>query len=129
MRRPWCCGKASHHILGAAFRRALAGTPQEHLHEVDITDIYQSARREVFETCPRIELPAKPGEAYVLHRHCLHGVAPWAETASAGAGWTDDRLFPPGMCRGCGGMDRIHLTSCHCLALEVLTDDYGPYEF
>ncbi|WP_171205008.1 hypothetical protein [Ruegeria sp. HKCCA0235A] len=81
---PMVLWEGSHHILGAAFRRALAGTPQERLHEVDITDIYQSARREVFETCPRIELPAKPGEAYVLHRHCLHGVAPWAETASAG---------------------------------------------
>ena len=41
-------------------------------------------RRKVFETCPRIELPAKPGEAYLLHRHCLHGVAPWPDKATAG---------------------------------------------
>jgi len=53
------------------------------LHEVDITEVYQATRREIFETCRRIELPAKPGEAYLLHRHCLHGVAPWGATATA----------------------------------------------
>ena len=76
--------EGSHKILRAAFERALDGHPGDALHLVDITDIYQAARREVFETCPRIELPAKPGEAYLLHRHCLHGVAPWGEGASAG---------------------------------------------
>lgn len=81
---PMVLWEGSHHILGSAFRDALRGTPDEALHEVDVTDIYQAARREVFETCPRIELPAVPGEAYLLHRHCLHGVAPWADTATAG---------------------------------------------
>ena len=76
--------EGSHKILRAAFERALDGHPRDALHLVDITDIYQAARREVFDTCPRIELPAKPGEAYLLHRHCLHGVAPWGESASAG---------------------------------------------
>ncbi|WP_209596883.1 hypothetical protein [Ruegeria sp. HKCCSP351] len=81
---PMVVWDGSHHILRSAFRQALEGMPPEVLHDVDITDIYQSARREVFATCPRIELPAKPGEAYLLHRHCLHGVAPWAEGATAG---------------------------------------------
>ncbi|WP_420586705.1 hypothetical protein [Ruegeria sp.] len=80
---PMVLWEGSHKILRAAFRRALEGHPRDSLHQVDITDIYQEARREVFDTCPRIELPAKPGEAYVLHRHCLHGVAPWGEGASA----------------------------------------------
>lgn len=81
---PLVLWEGSHHILRAAFARALGGHPDNSLHQVDITDIYQAARREVFETCPRIELPAKPGEAYLLHRHCLHGVAPWGANASAG---------------------------------------------
>ncbi|WP_209509313.1 MULTISPECIES: hypothetical protein [unclassified Ruegeria] len=81
---PMVLWEGSHHILGSAFRDALRGTPDEALHEVDVTDIYQAARREVFQTCPRIELPAVPGEAYLLHRHCLHGVAPWADAATAG---------------------------------------------
>lgn len=81
---PMVLWEGSHHILGAAFGDALKDEPPEALHEVDITDIYQAARREVFDTCPRVELPAKPGEAYLLHRHCLHGVAPWADAATAG---------------------------------------------
>ncbi|NVO55712.1 hypothetical protein HW561_07915 [Rhodobacteraceae bacterium B1Z28] len=82
---PMVVWEGSHILLRTAFERALANHPRETLHEVDITDIYQSARREVFETCPRVELPAKPGEAYLLHRHCLHGVAPWGADAIAGS--------------------------------------------
>ena len=40
--------------------------------------------RRVFDTCERVEIAAKPGEAYVAHRLVLHGVAPWAESATAG---------------------------------------------
>lgn len=81
---PMVVWEGSHKILGDAFRRALAGIAPNALGQTDLTDIYQSARREVFERCPRIELPARPGETYVLHRHCLHGVAPWGANASAG---------------------------------------------
>ncbi len=81
---PMVLWEGSHKILSPAFSKALQDTPKETMHEVDITDIYQAARRDVFETCRRIELPAKPGEAYLLHRHCLHGVAPWPDSASAG---------------------------------------------
>ncbi|MEX0328509.1 MAG: hypothetical protein AB3N07_07265 [Ruegeria sp.] len=74
----------SHKILGAAFLEALAEVPRQDWGRTDVTSVYQTARRAVFDSCPRIELPAVPGEAYVLHRHCLHGVAPWGEHASAG---------------------------------------------
>ncbi len=82
---PLVLWEGSHKILQRAFAQALSGHSQDELSQIDVTDAYRAARREVFETCPRIELPARPGEAYVLHRHCLHGVAPWAEGASAGA--------------------------------------------
>ncbi|WP_322866263.1 hypothetical protein U5922_008695 [Aquicoccus sp. G2-2] len=49
---------------------------------VDVTRAYKVARREVFETCRRVELVAGPGEAYVLHRLALHGVAPWSGAAT-----------------------------------------------
>ncbi|MCU9838003.1 hypothetical protein OEZ49_09520 [Ruegeria sp. WL0004] len=81
---PLILWEGSHLILGPALARVMAGHPPEEWHRVDVTDAYQSARREVFETCPRIALHARPGEAYLLHRHCLHGVAPWAEGATAG---------------------------------------------
>ncbi len=82
---PLVLWEGSHKILQRAFAQALSGHSQDEMSQIDVTDAYLAARREVFETCPRIELPARPGEAYVLHRHCLHGVAPWAEEASAGA--------------------------------------------
>lgn len=81
---PMVLWEGSHIPLGTAFETALAGHEKNSLHQVDITEIYQSARREIFDTCRRIELPAIPGEAYLLHRHCLHGVAPWADVATAG---------------------------------------------
>ena len=49
--------------------------------ELDITQAYRTARREVFASCRRLELPAQPGEAYLLHRLTLHGVAPWRATS------------------------------------------------
>ena len=66
--------------LAAAF----AQMPVEQWPGVDVTEIYAAARREVFATCNRLELPAPPGEAYFLHRLALHGLAPW--TAPPGEG-------------------------------------------
>jgi hypothetical protein len=70
-------------LLRAALARALAPHPPETWGEVDLTEAYQTARAEVFRTCPRVELPLRPGEALLLHRHILHGVAPWEEGATA----------------------------------------------
>lgn len=67
----------SHKILRAALLRALQPYPPETWGDVDITSPYQAARREVFATCRRIELAAGPGEATLIHRLALHGVAPW----------------------------------------------------
>ncbi|MFN4192436.1 MAG: hypothetical protein ACK4GM_07235 [Tabrizicola sp.] len=64
-------------ILRKALLGALAPHPPETWGEIDITDAYQTARRQVFASCRRIELPARPGEATLLHRLSLHGVAPW----------------------------------------------------
>jgi hypothetical protein len=70
-------------ILRAALRAALAGHPPEIWGDVDVTEAYQAARAEVFRTCPRLPLPLRPGEAVLLDRLMLHGVAPWAEGARA----------------------------------------------
>lgn len=74
---PLTVWEGSHEILRAALLKALKPHPPAAWGEVDITDPYQQARREVFATCRRIELPARPGEATLLHRLTLHGVAPW----------------------------------------------------
>lgn len=76
---PLVVWEGSHRNLQAALHRAVAGVAPEHWGEVDVTDAYQSARAEVFQTCRRVELPGAPGEAVLLHRHLLHGVAPWKD--------------------------------------------------
>lgn len=64
-------------IVRRHLKAAFAAQPAAPWSSLDITEAYAAARREVFATCPRLELPAQPGEAYLLHRLALHGVAPW----------------------------------------------------
>lgn len=73
----------SHEIMRQRLQSALSAYPEKHWAEVDLTEIYQAARREVFKTCTRREVPTNPGEAVLLHRLILHGVAPWAATDTA----------------------------------------------
>ena len=77
---PFVIWEGSHEIVRAAFVRAFAGHPPEAWSDIDVTDIYHQTRREIFETCARVEIPARPGEAYVIHRLALHGMAPWPDT-------------------------------------------------
>ncbi|NHB78338.1 hypothetical protein [Rhodobacter calidifons] len=74
---PLTVWEGSHDILRAALRKALNPHPPETWGDIDITEAYQAARKDIFATCRRIELHAKPGEATLLHRLTLHGVAPW----------------------------------------------------
>ncbi len=73
----------SHEVMRAAFRDLFNGHPPDTWSEIDVTDVYQGARRHCFEICPRRELPLQPGQAVLLHRLTLHGVAPWAAGAEA----------------------------------------------
>lgn len=74
----------SHLIMQDVFRKAFAHVPPEAWGEIDVTEAYQAARTRVFAECPRVTLPAQPGEATLVHRFALHGVAPWGEGATAG---------------------------------------------
>lgn len=80
---PLVVWEGSHLILRDALRDALAPHPPEHWPDIDITDVYAAARKRALDTCPRRELPARPGEGTLLHRLLLHGVAPWSESAGA----------------------------------------------
>lgn len=80
---PLVVWEGSHHVMRGAFARVLSDTPETKWPDMDLTDIYHAARNEVFETCQRMPLPARPGEAYLVHRLALHGIAPWAEGAEA----------------------------------------------
>ena len=80
---PLVVWQGSHLILQEALREALAPHPPETWGDVDVTQAYTAARRRIFDTCPRIALPVRPGEATLLHRLTLHGVAPWEAGAIA----------------------------------------------
>ncbi len=67
----------SHHIMGQAFRAAFEGVAPQDMRAHDITDVYEEARRTVFETCAPEPVVAEPGQAILLHRHVLHGMAGW----------------------------------------------------
>lgn len=67
----------SHKIMRAAFVERFAGIAPDLWAEEDVTDAYQTARRRVFETCTRVPVPLRLGQAVLLDRHLIHGVAPW----------------------------------------------------
>ncbi|MGB3313258.1 MAG: hypothetical protein WBB85_02505, partial [Albidovulum sp.] len=73
--------EGSHRIMARAFRSALAGARVSDWSDTDVTEIYQAARREVFQTCKRVVVHALPGEAVLIHRLALHGVSPWQDGA------------------------------------------------
>ncbi|MGL6209927.1 MAG: hypothetical protein ACRC14_08885 [Paracoccaceae bacterium] len=72
-------------ILRHALLAALSAHPPEAWADIDVTDAYQTARRHIFTTCRRVELPVKRGQATLLHRLTLHGVAPWHDGADTEA--------------------------------------------
>ena len=74
---PLVVWQGSHEIMRDAFMTAFAAMPPQAWSEIDVTEIYQDARAEVFEMCHRVELRLQPGQSVVLHRMSLHGVAPW----------------------------------------------------
>ena len=76
---PLVVWKGSHQLMRDAFAAAFDGLPPEDWGDVDVTDIYQTTRREVFESCERVEVHARTGQAVLLDRHLVHGVAPWGD--------------------------------------------------
>lgn len=80
---PLVVWEGSHEVMRQAMQAALAGHQGSDWAGVDVTDAYRDARNMVFKTCRRVELPAHPGEATLLHRLCLHGVARWQDGATA----------------------------------------------
>ncbi len=68
---PLAVWKGSHLVMGPALADAGAAVG------ADVTEAYKEARKTVFETLERVHLTGEPGDAWLLHRHLLHGVAPW----------------------------------------------------
>ncbi len=82
---PMVVWQGSSQIMRAALAEVLLPYPPETWAEIDLTEAYHAARRRCFETCECVALHANPGQAYLLHRLALHGVAPWQPGAVAPA--------------------------------------------
>jgi hypothetical protein len=82
---PLVVWEGSHAVIRARLAAALQGHPAQDWGDVDLTDAYAAARAEVFATCQRVEVLVVPGEASLLHRLTIHGVAPWKTGAEAPA--------------------------------------------
>lgn len=80
---PMVVWEGSHKIIAAALADALRPHPSDTWAEIDVTETYHAARRQCFEACRRQAIHVPVGGAYIIHRHALHGVAPWADGASA----------------------------------------------
>jgi len=71
----------SHRILQAALADAIGAQP---IQQVDLTDAYHAARRQVFEHSTPVPIRARPGQSFLIHRFALHGTAPWDGTGQEG---------------------------------------------
>jgi hypothetical protein len=78
---PMVVWEGSHLLMRKAFSAALNGVDPAEWCQVDLTDVYQQTRRACFDNCARVVVHAAPGEAYVVHRLALHGVAAWNDAA------------------------------------------------
>jgi hypothetical protein len=92
---PLVVWEGSHEVVRRALAAVLRPHPVADWPGIDLTDAYHAARREVFAQCRRVALPVRPGEALLLHRLVLHGMAPWAEGASAAPEGRINAYFRP----------------------------------
>ena len=81
---PLTVWEGSHCLIRDSFAAALEGHPPAEWARIDLTEIYKTVRQEIFAQCPRLEVPLRPGQSVLVHRHAIHGVAPWADGARAG---------------------------------------------
>ena len=71
--------EGSHHIIREYISKALSNIPVNRWKNEDITEIYNSARREVFFKCKQKTILVPLGGSYIMHRFTLHGIMPWRE--------------------------------------------------
>ena len=71
---PTVVWRGSQKIMQNALRRTIGEADPA---QVDITDAYQAARREVLETCEQVPLRLKVGQSALLHPFVLHGTQAW----------------------------------------------------
>lgn len=104
---PFVVWQGSHHLARQMFTAILEDHPSSDWSNLDLTDPYHQLRKQIFDQCKRITISMKPGQAFLVHRLALHGMAPWQSAATAGpdgrmicyfrpqTGSAEDWLFKP----------------------------------
>ncbi len=82
---PFVIWEGSHELVRSAFSQVFSGLDPSLWGDLDLTEVYRDLRQRIFTECRRLEIHARPGEAFLAHRLLLHGTAPWQEQARAGA--------------------------------------------
>jgi hypothetical protein len=82
---PFVLWAGSHEIVRDVFAQRFEGIAVELWGEEDVTEVYHALREQVFTSCERVEIHARPGAAFLVHRLAVHGMAPWRPDAQAGA--------------------------------------------
>ncbi|MGJ8547188.1 MAG: hypothetical protein ACSHWZ_17210 [Sulfitobacter sp.] len=85
---PTVVWRGSYKIMQAAIVSAIGDSP---VGQVDVTDAYHAARRDVFDRCTPVPLHLGPGEAGLIHRFALHGTEIWGK--SSGTGDSEGRMI------------------------------------
>ena len=82
---PFVVWEGSQEIIRSAFAERFAHIDPALWGKEDVTETYQAARQRAFDECRRVEIHARPGEAFLAHRLIVHGMAPWRDGAAAAA--------------------------------------------
>jgi hypothetical protein len=93
---PTVIWRGSHKIMQRALRDAIRAAA---VGTVDVTDAYQSARREVFAHCEQVPLRIVRGQAALLHPFILHGTQRWGDARDATGQGRMTAFFRP-ECKG-----------------------------
>jgi hypothetical protein len=80
---PLVVWEGSHHLIRAAFAEAFDGVPPEDVVGIDMTGAYHGGPARGLRAAPGARFRCDPGQAVLVHRHAIHGVAPWREGARA----------------------------------------------
>ena len=77
---PLVVWEGSHQIVRGYLSKKLLNTSVKSWKNIDITQTYHEARKEIFLKCRKKIIMVPAGGSYILHRLALHGVMPWKKT-------------------------------------------------
>ena len=78
---PLIAWEGSHHIFRSALEQVLKHLEPTSWPDLDITMCYNEVRKHIFKKCKPRVIWVPIGGSFIIHRLCLHGVAPWGDGA------------------------------------------------